>query len=35
MMRLTVSCNAQLDDDENGKDGVDNGDHSESHDGRC
>lgn len=34
MKRLTVSYNAQLDDYEDGKDSVDDGNHSESHVGR-
>lgn len=34
VMRLTVSCNAQLDNREHGKDRVDDGDESESHVGQ-
>jgi hypothetical protein len=34
-MRLTISCDAKLDDYENGKDDMNDGNKSESHVGRC
>lgn len=34
-IRLTITCDAELDDDENGKHDVDNGNQSKSHVGQC
>lgn len=33
-VRLTISCDAKLDDDETSKHNVDDGDHAESHVGQ-